>query len=253
MIVDFHLHLLDEPAFIEDHLRKMDDADVQYSLLHALPPFTFVGHPCSGNDDVLGAVESHPDRFLGSVYLDPREKEWRLMLEKYLDAGFRCVKMFPPVGFYPDDDRFEPVFDLLNQMKMPVLMHAGVTNFPGTDSKFADPLRLDGLLRKYPDIRFILAHWGGLGTFPLAWALMKANSNIYLDASGRRWCWPGVALYHVYEPVTPLDFNRVLWGTDNLVDPKQDMADNLSILHEIGKEGYKDRFFGETARMILGL
>jgi predicted TIM-barrel fold metal-dependent hydrolase len=207
-----------------------------------------------GNDEVLRVVRQHRGRFLGSIYVDPRDKDWRETIDRYHGEGFRCIKMWPPVGYYPDDQQFLPVFEHISNLKLPVLLHAGLTNMePTTDSKYADPIRMEALVRRFPDIRFILAHWGGLGTLHQAWAIASWNPTVYMDTSGKDWSWPGVDYYNVLAPLYPLDFNRIVWGTDNLDDPARDMGFYRQVLKEIGKEEFADKVFGETAKALLGL
>ena len=254
MIIDFHLHFFRREGFVEDTLRGMDEAGVAVSVLHAMPPFRFKGHLCGDNEDVLRAVKAHPDRLIGSMYLDPRAPDWETTIERYGGEGFRCVKLFPPVGYSPDEPRCLPMFDRIGRLGLTVLSHAGVTGLgAATNSEYARPMRLDGVLRRFPHVRFVLAHWGGLGTFAEAWALMKANPNLLIDISGTRWSWPGAELFRLHQKVSPVDFARVVWGTDNLDPPAESMKVNRAILREIGKHDFADRVFGETARELLEL
>lgn len=255
MRIDFHLHqFLSDPHFCKDRLKLMDAAEVQYSLLQPLPHLTFMGHRCGNNADVLRVLQSHRDRFLGSIYVDPRDKDALEELDRFAGEDFRCVKMWPPIGFYPDDPEFLPVFERIAELKLPILFHAGLTGLgAGTHSIFADPMRIEGLLRRFPETPFILAHWGGLGTFQSAWALMKANPNIFLDASTPSWSWPGSDLYRLYSSVTPIDFSRVVWGTDNIDPPSEGILSLRSILDSIEKPSYLDSCLGQTAKRLLRL
>ena len=257
MKIDFHLHyFVSNERFVEERLHLMDEADVKLTVLHALPHLDFMGNFCGDNKDVLHVVRAHPDRFIGSVYIDPREPNWSETLDRYSGEGFRCVKMWPPIGFYPDEPKFAPIFDRIQQLALPVLFHTGLTGIGqecDSKSKYADPIYVEALLRRYPDVTFILAHWGGLGTLQMSWALMKANGNVFLDASGRLWSWPGEELYRLYEAVTPVDFRRVVWGTDNSETPAEGIQADQKLLCGIGKQNLADAFFGETAAQMLGL
>lgn len=254
MIVDFHLHLVGGvDKMVADHLKLMDDAGVDVTVLQAIDAVEG-GWDTHGNDEVLRVVRQHVGRFVGGIYVDPRDKDWRETIDRYHGEGFGCIKMWPPVGYYPDDEQFLPVFEHINEVKLPVLLHAGLTaDGATTASKYADPMRMEGLIRRFPDIRFILAHWGGLGTFHQAWAIASWNPTVYLDTSAKGWGWPGVAHFNMLAPLYPLDFGRVVWGTDNLDAPGRDMAFCRQFLKDIGKEEFADRVFGETAKALLGL
>ena len=193
-------------------------------------------------------------RFLGSVYIDPRLDTWRETLTRFAGEGFRCVKMWPPIGFYPDEPRYYKVFEAIETLGLPVLFHVGLTGIGREyDSKYADPLRIEALLRRFPGIHVVLAHWGGLGTWQMAWAMMKAHDNVFLDASARDWSWPGPELHRLYEATTPVDFGRVLWGTDNLETPAKAIDGDCALLGQLGKERYSNAFFGGNAARLLHL
>lgn len=255
MRVDFHLHyVVTNESFVPERLRLMDEADVRWSVLHPLPHLHFMDGTCGDNEEVLQVVRAYPDRFVGSIYVDPRQPDWKETLDRYAGEGFRCVKMWPPVGFYPDEPQFAPIYEYIQELVLPVLFHVGLTGIGREyDSKYADPIRIEPLLRRYPRITFLLAHWGGLGTFQMSWALMKANDNVFLDSSARVWSWPGEGLYRLYATVTPVDFRRLVWGTDNLETPAAGIRCDRELLRQIGKEEFADAYFGETARRVLRL
>ena len=256
MKIDFHLHMLaTQKDFLDQTLRRMDAAGVEMTVLQAMFPFEYAGHTCGGNDEVLEAIRAHPDRLVGSIYVDPREPDSTQTVRRYANEGFRCVKMWPPIGFYPDDERFYPVFELIESLGLPLLLHAGLTGSGTTTaSKYADPVRMEGLVRRFPNLSFVLAHWGGLGFVHQAWAIASRHGNVYLDAAeGRCWGWPGVEYFKLLQPLYPLDFNRIVWGTDNIAAPAEDIAAYQQILKDIDRAAFADRFFGETARSLLRL
>jgi predicted TIM-barrel fold metal-dependent hydrolase len=255
VIIDFHVHVLGPvESFVSEHLKLMDEAGVEVTVLQAMPSLEWQGTVLGTNDDVLWAVGQHPERFLGSIYVDPRDDDWRETIERYHGEGFKCIKMWPPVGYYPDEERFRPVFEYIGDLGLPILLHAGTTTIGRTTgSKYGDPIRVEELLRSLPEVRFVLAHWGGLGYLHQAWAIAAHNPNLYLGTAGRNWGWPGIDCYNMLSELYPLDFGRVVWGTDNLGPPAEDLPAWAEILRRIGKDEFADAIFGETARDLLGL
>ena len=109
MLIDFHYHCADLPTAVDDLLADMDASGVERTLLMGGPPDAYWDYKQCGfasNERVAEAVRAHADRLLGNVYLDPREADCRRTLRRYLDLGFRAVKLFPPAGFDPGDERF---------------------------------------------------------------------------------------------------------------------------------------------------
>ena len=91
MKIDCHLHyFVSDDRWVRDRLLLMDEADVSYSVLQALPHLQFKDNVCGDNEDVLRAVRSHPDRFIGSIYIDPRQPDSLESLARYSGEGFRC-------------------------------------------------------------------------------------------------------------------------------------------------------------------
>ena len=253
--IDAHIHLLlDQEDFVSERLCVMDEAGVEASVVLALPHLRFMDSTCGNNEDVARIVAAHPDRFIGGIYVDPRESRWRETLDRYSDAGFRCVKMWPPAGFLPDDPAFLPVFEHIATLGLPIVFHTGLTAMgANTQSKCADPMHVEALLRRFPETSFVLSHWGGLATFATSWALMKANPNVYLDSSARAWSWPGTGLYRLHAEVTPIDFDRILWGTDNFESPAAAVVIDHLLLEELGQTNHAGAFFGGTVRRLLRL
>ena len=242
MIIDAHLHFLKRDGFLHDLLRDMDAAGVEKSILAALPPLGFLNAVTGGNDDVLAAAETHPDRLIAFGYVDPRDTDAPDAIARLADRGVRGFKLFPPVGYRVDDALFAPVFDAIAETKLPVLIHCGQTNLDWADaphtrpvnSALAHPSFVDQLTRLHPDTTFIIAHMG----FPHlmeAWVLAMANPNVILDlAGGPGWPWPWVDVYnHLGRPV-PIDWKRVWWGTDNCMPPAESLPFARQRLAEAG-------------------
>jgi predicted TIM-barrel fold metal-dependent hydrolase len=250
-------------GFIDEILRLMDRDEIDYSLLIATPGLSFRGYEMGNNKDVLKAVKAYPDRFIGCMYIDPRSHDSIETITQYSNEGFKCIKLFPPVGFYPDEPRFAPVFEYINELKLPVLCHTGQTNIPyvhndsnrrqATNSVFAQPIYLDGPARLYPDITFIIAHMG----YPFnlqAWSV-SINPNVYLDLSGAgSWVLSSPAIYNGIGRCIPVDFKKVLWGSDNTLEPAESIELIIKALKDMGMPEECCKYvLGGTAQRILRL
>ena len=269
MLIDFHYHCSDAPDAIDDLLRDMDHSGVEKTLLMGLMTDGYWEYKRSGfasNGRVLKAVKAHPDRLVGNVYIDPREPNAIDTLASFLDEGFRAAKLFPPAGFFPDEERFYPLYELIERRGIPVLVHTGQTNIKlvskdpkarkATDSRFAHPMNLDHLSRMFPGIPFVLAHMG-YPYFVDAWSVAHANQNVYLDISGSGPWTDGIPL--VYNALggqnyIPIDFTRVVWGSDNCLPQAEHIARMSSYMRQVGAGSeQRELIFGENARKLLKL
>jgi len=269
MLIDFHYHCADSIDAVTDLLKDMDVSGVERTLLMGGPERAWWDYKNCGfapNERVAEEVLAHPDRLIGNVYLDPRDPNARATFRKYRDLGFRAVKLFPPAGFDPSEERFFPLYEDIEAAGVPVLAHAGQTNIriipktPGTreatDSRFAHPMNFDRIARLFPGIRWVLAHMG-YPYFMDAWSVAQANTNVYLDISGSGPWTDGIPL--VYNAnggasYIPIDFNRVVWGSDNTLPQAEHMARMSVFMRQIGA-GSKDRtlIFGDNAKELLSL
>jgi predicted TIM-barrel fold metal-dependent hydrolase len=267
MLVDFHYHFADDKNALKELLADMDHSGVEWTLLMGGPPDAYWEYKrCrfAANERVLEAVKAHKDRLLGNVYIDPRDSDALGTLERYLQEDFRAVKMFPPVGFFPDEERFSPLYERIAAAGLPILVHTGQTNIKilsddpkvrkATDSRYAHPMHLDKLSRLYPEIPFVMAH-SGYPHFVEAWSVAHANTNVYLDISGSGPWTDGIPL--VYNAIggqncIPIDFARVVWGSDNCLPQGEHIARMATYMRQMGAGSeQRELIFGDTARKLL--
>ena len=116
-IIDAHVH-----CFLREHeetnlLAAMDAAGVEKSLLLAVPPVGFMGACTAGNQEVLSLCRRHEDRLAFGAYVDPRDKDAADTLRRYAQAGARTLKLYPPVGFFPDDPICMSLYEAAAELK----------------------------------------------------------------------------------------------------------------------------------------
>ncbi|MBF6137460.1 amidohydrolase [Nocardia otitidiscaviarum] len=79
-------------------------------------------------------------------------------VEAAVDAGARIFKIHLQVGdFHPCDPLLAPVWGLLQDAAVPVLVHCGSSPAPGA---FTGPEPMAELLRRFPRLTLIIAHMG---------------------------------------------------------------------------------------------
>jgi predicted TIM-barrel fold metal-dependent hydrolase len=270
MIIDGNCQFFGK-ADVEPLLARMDAAGIERSLLSAaLEGAVIPGRdkPLSGvgNAEVAAAAAAHPDRFVGCLHANPLEPGAVATVAEYAARGFKAVKLFPGEGWYADDPRFYPFFDAVQDHGLAAVVHCGIAGFGlsheggkrrALNAAYAYPMRLDAPSRLFPRIRFVVLHMG----FPFlfeAWSVHHANKNVFLDLSGTG---PLIdALPVGYAAVggaafIPLDFDKVVWGSDNAADPKAALAVADPYLRMMGcaDAAQRGRVFGANAARMLGL
>ncbi len=189
------------------------------------------------NDEssVARAVARHPTRFVGYFMVDPTATDPVSRTERALDeSGLRTICLFPAMHRY---SLLDPKVDAIAQVAArrkgtPIFVHCGALSVGvrkklGLPSRFevrlGNPLDVQALAVAYPDVPFIIPHFGA-GLFREALLAADLCSNIYLDtSSSNRWITyhPGLDLSAVLrqslEVVGPA---RLLFGTDSSFFPR---------------------------------
>jgi len=152
--------------------------------------------------------------------VDPRDPGSADLLEREMTAGFNGVKLLPVNRCYRvSDPACRPFFEKANELKAPICIHYGVTVDPTGDLRYADPIDLSPVARDFPDVPFVIAHFGA-GWLDSVLRLAYQCKNVCVDTSGtNNWMdyhVPKMTLADVFErTLTAIGPQRVLFGTDS--------------------------------------
>jgi predicted TIM-barrel fold metal-dependent hydrolase len=260
MRIDFHRHLLDRPGEIDILLGDMQRHRIDKTLLLAMDfESRFMGFGLGGNEAVRKAIREHPDKLLGAIYIDFRAPHACDTIDKYIDEGFVAIKLWPPVGFYPDDPAFFPIYEHIAHDPVPVVVHTGYTDLPllgpgrpAAMVKCSQVINFDLPIKKFPEIPFVLAHCGD-PDFNLAMMMTASHANAYLNPIyAADTGWDG-RMTHVWESQNrtfPLRFDKMIWGSDNIdIDSVPGTWEGFFTRN--GQAELIDSFYGDTAANLL--
>ncbi len=152
--------------------------------------------------------------------VDPRDPGAGELLEREMAAGFRGVKLYPVNrGYHLSDPACRPFFEKANELGANMIVHYGVTVDPTGDLRNADPIDLSPVARDYPDLKFVIAHFGA-GWLDSVLRLAYQCKNVCVDTSGtNNWMdyyVPKMTLAEVFERcLTSMGPERILFGTDS--------------------------------------
>ena len=167
--------------------------------------------------DFLVAAKGHVHALCN---VDPRDPLAADLLSREMDAGYRGVKLYPVNRCYKlSDPACRPFFERANELGANLIIHYGVTVDPTGDLNFADPLDLSPVARDFPDLTFVIAHFGA-GWLDSVLRLAYQCKNVCVDTSGtNNWMdyyVPKLTLSDVFERcLTSMGPERVLFGTDS--------------------------------------
>ena len=224
MIINSHVVL---SGSVEALLGRMDKANVGKAILagsHHGAILCRSGATPASNQEVLSAVEVHPERFIGCAYINPLDPGAAKQADDWADAGFKALKFFPADGYSPDDKRLWPVLERIEERRLVAVFHMGLADYayetaPGArkapNSAYAYPMRLDPVGRLFPSVHFLILNMG----YPLmieAWSVHHNSGNIYLHIGGEGTQFSSLATAYAAlggPGFIPLDFSRVVFGS----------------------------------------
>ncbi|NLI76930.1 MAG: amidohydrolase family protein [Candidatus Riflebacteria bacterium] len=167
-------------------------------------------------------ARSPAPRLLPFIGADPRRPGVADLVLGHLATGaFKGVKIYPVMGFLPDDERLYPVYAWCEAHRVPVTAHCENGGLPGYDGFYhlAAPENWEPVLRRFPALVLNLAHFDRTGT---PWqatieGLMQRFPHVYTDVSfDTEMFWmPGRYFANLHRVLrTPVLQDRLLYGTD---------------------------------------
>jgi len=242
MIIDMHIHAF--PQAIRNERERFFAGEPAFRLLYESPKSLLVGEKeivsmmdtegvdksvifgfpwqnidtCRLNNDyIIEAIDRHPDRLLGFCCVDPLHPGASDEVERCLKAGLSGVG---ELAFYTSgiDDRcltsLEPIMSMARWFDCPVMLHTNEPvghQYPGKSPNTL--MQIYTLIRRFPENRIILSHWGG-GIF--FYCLLKKEvretlANVWLDTAAS----PYLYRPEIYSQAIALaGEDKILLGTD---------------------------------------
>ncbi len=234
------------------------------------------------NSELNKIIQAHPSRFLGAGIVPPDDaRALSEELRRMSDFGFKALSLASSYdGKYLDDDFFAPVFEFAQKNKILIHVHPQIMN-PIGEERVQDPLltpvleyvfdvsvcigkmMMSGTFLKYPDVKFIFAHYGGVlpivkERFDNTYRMLRKRNyvkdltkdpgeyfkNLYFDTSGSK---SPASLLCALEVTDP---SHILWGSD--YPANQALTDSLKVVDETAlSQAQKSAIFGGTLTSLL--
>ncbi len=227
-------------------------------LLVAFDIETVAGTPPCSNDYVAKMRDAHPgvilqawaavDPFKGACAID----EAKRAIKELRMFGFH---FHPIMGhFSADDRRFYPLWETINELRVPVMIDVGTTGMGagmpgglGAVIRHAHPAAIDQLAADFPDLSIVAAHPGWPWTEEMI-AVALHKGNVSWEMSG--WA-PKYFPESLKRDIKSRLKDKIMFGSDYPSIPHE------RIFREWGELGYSDelmeKIFHGNAERILGL
>lgn len=279
VIIDFHTHIL-PPSFqakrrriarlddtfgelfqdprahlatAESLVASMDDAGIDVAVVLGYG-WTDPGVARESNDYLLESARAHADRIVPFCSIGPTwGEEAAREIRRCAEAGARGIgELHPDSQAFDirDTDLMQPVMDAAIQHRMVVLTHASDPVGHGYAGKgTVTPDKLLCLAEAFPDVRFVMAHWGGgLPFYTLMPEVSKALRQTWFDSAASPFLYDKAVFRAASETAGP---GRVLFGSDfPLLAQARVLGEAMSA--RLSKEDL-DQLLGGNAAELLAL
>lgn len=160
----------------------------------------------SVNRFIHAAATARPDRITGLGALHPDSPDMEADVEMILALGLKGVKLHPDFQKVAlDDPRYLTMFELCSG-RLPILCHLGDYRYD-----FSNPERVRRVVKMFPNLRFVGAHFGGWTVWQQAAEILHDCDNLVVDSSSSLFAISPEEAAHL---VDIYGADRVMFGVD---------------------------------------
>ncbi len=159
------------------------------------------------NEFIAESVKASNGKLTGLGTLHPDSTDIKGDIEHLCELGLKGVKLHPDIqAFKIDDYRCLKIYELCEQINLPILMHTGDHRYD-----YSNPNRMLPILEIYTGLTVVGAHLGGWSVWDEASEKLAYIDNFYVDCSS---CFPFMEKDKAKELIRHFGANKVLFGTD---------------------------------------
>lgn len=245
------------PSFVERSMarffQEMDASGTAIAVVQGRnSPAVFMGKQFNAafiaNERLAELQRSYRGRFVGFAGIDVSNQAHDAVREterSVTELGLAGIFIEPgrALQSHPDDPRLYPVYEKCIGLQVPVNVMSGP--YAGADIAASDPVHIDRVCTRYPELRIILGH----GAYPYVQEIVGVafkHVNLYLSPDIYMFV-PGAAGY--VEAADGALREQMLYGSAYPLRPlEQTVTDSLALgLSPESRDAY---FFGNAARLL---
>jgi len=239
-------------------LAQMDVANIERAVLLPIETKHATGYSISSNKMVYKICQKN-SRFIGFASVDPSKKDAPELLEQAVSQyQMKGLKLSPASQkFDPLDKKVAyPVYERAQQLRIPILFHAGMSWEPAAALSNSHPLKLEHIAIDFPNLNIIVAHMGWPWVIDTV-ALLLKYPNIYADTSCLYFDHPIEFFQFVFKQQIPLTVVerslrwKLLFGSNY---PRVEIKNMVHALENLGlTPGCLELIFSKNAQQLLNL
>lgn len=192
------------------------------------------------NNFIIESVAEHPE-FVGFGTMHADYDNFAAELKRIKEAGLKGIKLHPDFQkFQIDSPKMDAIYDVLSDLGMPVLVHAGDCRYD-----FSGPQRILNVHKKHPGLKIIAAHFGGYTEWDKSMEYL-VGQDVYFDTSSTLWKLP---LEKANEMIKKHGYKKFLFGSDYPMWDHEDEFERFNQLDLTSEE--RDAILYKNAQRLL--
>lgn len=208
-------------------LRTGMEAGITHFIVHSVA--TKPEQVESINRFIASAATQSEGHFTGLGALHPDASDLEGDIDSLIAMGLKGVKIHPDIQqFRADSKNAMRIFGLCEDRGIPILVHTGDYRYD-----YSNPNRIIPVLKAFPRLKFIGAHFGGWSIWEKAAAVLSDFPNILVDTSSSFY---GLTPERAKALVRIYGSERVMFGTDYPLWPQKNELDFLERMELLPEE-----------------
>jgi uncharacterized protein len=193
-VIDCHVHLnyynniqkriLSLKDRLTELLQTMSNNNINYSIILTSYKIDIERPSTSDIIDILKNKEYKLGIVAGFTIDNHNDEYFRKCKDWLKDGLIKGIKLYCGYEYYyPYDKRYQKIYDICIEYKVPVMIHTGDTFSNTSKVRFSHPLNIDDIAVDNPELTIIMCHIGNPWLLDCQEILYK-NKNVYADISG---------------------------------------------------------------------
>jgi len=243
---------------LKTFLFEMDAAGIEKAVLLPIDCSTTRGCKIFSNEQIARLCEEN-DRFIGFASVNPHKEDAVKQLSYAIEKlGLKGLKLDPGLQeFYPNDKKLAyPLYEITSQLKIPVIIHTGLSWETNTMVKYSKPTFIEDIAYDFPELNIVIAHFGWPWVLDSV-ALALKYPNVFIDTAAHYLDTPKEFIEFVMtKQIPPKAIERslrgkILFGSNY---PRIEIRKMADAVKAIGlTKGCLNLIFKENAEKLLNI
>lgn len=196
------------------------------------------------NEHLLELTKIFPEKLIPLASLHPQSETLEDDFNHLMGFGFKGVKLHPDMqGCKADCDGYKKIYDLCAQNHLPILLHTGDSRYDNSN-----PDRIEKILKEFPDLVVIGAHFGGWSVWEEATEKLYKYENFYVDTCSSTCLLPDTSIKKM---INKYGTDKVIFGTDYPIWKQTDEINKLISL-DLSTDAL-EKIFYKNIEMVLNI